>query len=408
MTKFINLLKTQMKDNDTVHYVCCGFCGKGRKEVEKLVVSDDAAICNECVDLCNNMIRKERQDKLMRTNSSSGLLDPIKIKEYLDRHVIGQTNAKMTLSVAVVNHYKRLLLNPEIPIEKSNVLLFGPSGTGKTLLAKTIANYIDVPFVIADATTLTEAGYVGDDVDSVISRLLAEANFDADKAQRGIIFIDEIDKISRKSESNSLAKDVNGEGVQQALLKLVEGTICKVPGHKISESIEIDTGNILFIAGGAFVDLEEVMKNKNSGIGFSSKPKGVDVDFNNITPDDFTRYGMIPEFTGRFPISVHTEKLTIEDLLLILTDVVGNPISQMKFYFEADGIDLEFTDEALNTIAETAYTLSTGARGIRSILERILLPYQFTLVSMKQNGVRKIIITRDVVKDGEPAEFIYE
>lgn len=397
-----------MKGNDTVHYVCCGFCGKGRKEVEKLVVSDDAAICNECVDLCNNMIRKERQDKLMRTHSGSGLLDPIKIKEYLDRHVVGQTNAKMTLSVAVVNHYKRLLLNPEIPVDKSNVLMFGPSGTGKTLLARTIAKFIDVPFVMADATTLTEAGYVGDDVDSVIARLLVEANFDAEKAQRGIIFIDEIDKISRKSESSSLSRDVNGEGVQQALLKLVEGTVCKVPGTKGTDSVEIDTSNILFIAGGAFVDLEEVMKNKNSGIGFASKPKRLGVNFDEITPDDFTRYGMIPEFTGRFPISVHTEKLTVEDLLEILTEVIGNPVSQMKFYFEADGIDLEFTDDALKAIAESAYTMTTGARGIRSILERMLMPYQFALVTMKQNGVRKIIITKEVVTDNVSAEFVYE
>ena len=397
-----------MKDNDSIRFVCCGFCGKGRKEVEKLVVSDDAAICNECVDLCNSMIRKERQDKLMRNNEGSVLLDPLKIKEHLDKHVIGQVSAKMTLSVAVVNHYKRILLNPEIPVDKSNVLVFGPSGTGKTLLAKTIAKYIDVPFVIADATTLTEAGYVGDDVESVITRLVAEANFDAEKAQHGIIFIDEIDKISRKSESSSLARDVNGEGVQQALLKLVEGTVCKVPGAKSGETIDIDTSNILFIAGGAFVDLEEVMKNKNSGIGFASKPKGINVNFDDITPDDFTRYGMIPEFTGRFPIAVHTEKLSVDDLLQILTEVVGNPISQMQFYFEADGVYLEFTPDALQSIAESAHKMSTGARGIRSILEKTLLPYQFTLVSMKQNGVSKIVINKDVIEQGEPAEFVYE
>ena len=201
-----------MKDNESVHYVCCGFCGKGRKEVEKLIVSDDAAICNECVDLCSSIIRREQRDKLIKSNTSA-LLDPLQIKEHLDKHIVGQLNAKMTLSVAVVNHYKRILLNPEITVEKSNVLMFGPSGTGKTLLAKTIAKFIDVPFVVADATTLTEAGYVGDDVESVIGRLLSEANFDVDKAQRGIVFIDEIDKISRKSESSSIAKDVSGECV---------------------------------------------------------------------------------------------------------------------------------------------------------------------------------------------------
>lgn len=400
-----------MSENNNVKYICCNFCGKGRKEVEKLVVSDDVAICNECVELCSHMIYKEKLEKTIFNSSSGKLLDPMKVKEYLDSNVIGQATAKMTLSVAVANHYKRILLKPKIQIEKSNVLLFGPSGTGKTLLAKSIAKFIDVPFVVADATTLTEAGYVGDDVESVISRLLAEADYDVERAQRGIIFIDEIDKISRKSENNAATKDVNGEGVQQALLKMVEGTICSVPSKKSSETVDVDTSNILFIAGGAFVDLDKIIKNRNSqsSIGFgATTTKDQSVNYESVTPEDFTKYGMIPEFTGRFPVAVHTEKLSVDDLCSILTDLENSPLEQMKFYFDADTIDLEFTKDAVLAIAESAYKMETGARGIRTILEKTLMPYQFTLVNLRQSGVTKIIITGDVITNNSPADFVTE
>lgn len=400
-----------MSENNNIKYISCNFCGKGRKEVEKLVVSDDAAICNECVDLCSNMIYKERLEKTLSNSDISPLLDPMKVKEYLDKNIIGQSTAKMTLSVAVVNHYKRILLNPRITIEKANVLLFGPSGTGKTLLAKNIAKFIDVPFVVADATTLTEAGYVGDDVESVVSRLLAEADYDVSRAQRGIIFIDEIDKISRKSESNTATKDINGEGVQQALLKMVEGTTLSIQTRKSSETVEVDTSNILFIAGGAFVDLDRIIKTRTSqsSIGFSAtNKKDLEINYENVTPEDFTKYGMIPEFTGRFPVTVHTEKLSVEDLSAILTDLENSPLEQMRFYFQADSIDLEFTKDAVQAIAESAYKMETGARAIRTILEKVLMPYQFTLVNLKQSGVTKIVISKDTIISNSPAELISE
>ena len=392
-----------MSDN-TIQFVSCSFCGKGRKEIEKLIVSEDAARCNECVDLCDSIIHRERMDRAMR---DAGTLDPIKIKEYLDQYIIGQGQAKMTLSVAIVNHYKRIRLKPKIRIDKANVLLYGPSGSGKTILAKTVAEYIDVPFVIADATTLTEAGYVGEDVESVISRLLAAANGDAERAQQGIVFIDEIDKISRKSESNTASKDISGEGVQQALLKLVEGTKCKVSTNK-NESVEVDTSNILFIAGGAFVDLERILQNKHkhSAMGFAGTVDKTAVELSQATPDDFTKFGMIPEFTGRFPIMVHTDELTEEELVRVLTDAVGSPIAQMQFYFEADGIELDFEPDALKAIAAEARKFKTGARGLRAILERVLMPYQFALVSLKQEGVKRLLVTEAVITSNAPITMI--
>lgn len=393
---------------NNVKTICCSFCGKGRKEVEKLVVSEDVAICNECVDLCSGMIYKEKLEKTFRTSTMSNTMDPMLIKEYLDSSIIGQSKAKMTLAVAVVNHYKRITLQPRIPIDKSNILLFGPSGSGKTLLAKCIANFIDVPFVIADATTLTEAGYVGDDVESVIGRLLQESDWDIDKAQRGIVFIDEIDKIGRKSEDNSATKDVNGEGVQQALLKVVEGTVCSVPSKKEGHNVDVNTTNILFIAGGAFVDLNKVVKrSRKASIGFTSQLESTDVSFEDAGPDDFTKFGMIPEFTGRFPVAVHTSKLEVEDLIDIMTTLSTSPLEQMKFYFEADSIELDFSKDAIEAIAKKAYDLETGARGIRAILEGILMPYQFTIATLKQSGTKKITITKDTVEQGDPAEFEY-
>ena len=386
----------------------CSFCGKGRKEVERLIVANDVAICDECVDLCSNIIVKEQNDRVTKDKSLSKFLDPMRLKEYLDHHIIGQSRAKMTLSVAVVNHYKRVFLGSSVELDKSNVLLFGPSGSGKTLLAKYVAKYINVPFVVADATTLTEAGYVGDDAESVVARLYASAGFDVEKTERGIVFIDEIDKISRKSESSSATKDVSGEGVQQALLKLVEGTKCSITTGK-NETVEIDTSKILFIAGGAFVDLEKIVnaRTQSRTIGFSNTSAPL-VEVSEATPDDFTKFGMIPEFTGRFPVSVYTEKLEIDDLVKVLTEPENSLVKQMKFYFQADDIELEFTDEAVQAIATKAYNHGTGARGLRAIMEQILMPYFFAMKTLVGDNVYRVRITDAVVNNNDPAELFYK
>lgn len=388
-----------------VTHINCGFCGKNRTEVDKLIISNEIGICNECIELCTNILDKERIEKLRKDHKIEKFLDPVKIKEHLDQYIIGQNSAKIVLSVGIVNHFKRIHFNPKIEIEKSNILIFGPSGSGKTLLAKNIAKFLNIPFVVADATTLTEAGYVGEDVESIISRLLAESEYDVERCEQGIIFIDEIDKISRKSESASLTRDVSGEGVQQALLKLVEGTKCKVSvgstkKHPSLEQVEINTSNILFIAGGAFDGIDSIIaaRQHNKGIGFNSKIEVSDVDRDLVEPLDFMKYGMIPEFAGRFPIVTHTNELSQDDLKKVLTETKNSLIKQMQFYFEVDGIELEFTDSAIDEIASQAKKLGTGARGLKTILEKLLNPFMFSIIEIKERSLKKIIVTEDMIK----------
>jgi ATP-dependent Clp protease ATP-binding subunit ClpX len=389
-----------MTDNSINH---CSFCSKHKDQVGKLIVSHKVAICNECVDLCSGLL-KDSTTKTPKKKSSTVDLDPREIYNYLDQYVIGQSDAKRVLSVAIANHYKRIAnTDPEIEIQKSNILMIGPTGTGKTLLARTVARYLDVPFVIADATCLTEAGYVGDDVETLISRLYSAANCDVERTQRGIIFVDEIDKISRKSENATVARDVSGEGVQQALLKLVEGTKCKIPtqGNKKSSSsdtVEIDTSRILFVAGGAFVGLDNIVRNRVRGtsIGFGASVKS-EVDHVEHTADDLVRFGLIPEFVGRFPTTVSLEQLSKEQLVNILTGVKHNFVEQYKWLFDQDGIELEFDLESLDLIAERTISTKTGARGLHSELERVLLPHMFDLSQYRKQNIIKVVINKDQV-----------
>ena len=336
----------------------------------------------------------------------SSTLNPIDIKNHLDQYVIGQDQAKQVLSVAIVNHYKRISnKDPNTEIEKANILMLGPTGSGKTLLAKTVARYLDVPFVIADATSLTEAGYVGDDVESLISRLFAAAGGDIEKTQRGIVFVDEIDKISRRSESQSITRDFSGEGVQQALLKLVEGTKCRVTPtggrkHPSGETVEIDTTNILFIAGGAFVGLDNIVKSriKGTSIGFGADLATITPDqLADVTPDDLVRFGLIPEFVGRFPSWVALNELSKADLIRILKDVKHSYVSQYHWLFKQDSIDLNFTPESLELIAERTIKNKTGARGLHSELERVLLPHMFNLTRYRNQGVASVNIDANLV-----------
>ena len=395
--------------------VVCNFCGKNKSEVETLIVSNDVGICNECTELCTNILAKEKQGKETKEVKVAEALDPMAIKAHLDEHIIGQDEAKTAIAVAVVNHYKRVFNNASIKLDKSNLLLFGPTGTGKTLLAKTIADYLNVPFVVTDATSLTEAGYVGEDVENVIERLLAEADFDPVKCEQGIVFIDEIDKIARKGESSTTSKDVSGEGVQQALLKLVEGTKCKiaVKANKkmvVSESVDIDTSNILFIAGGAFVDLNKIIEKRinANAIGFGSKLKSKATDRSKIIHEDFVKFGMIPEFTGRFPVIVHTNDLTLDDYVAILKEPKNNLLAQMKFYFTVDNIKLNFDSGSLRAIAEEAVKLKVGARGLKAVIEKVLQPYMYDMTAMKTNQVKSITITEKVIKENKKATLKYE
>jgi ATP-dependent Clp protease ATP-binding subunit ClpX len=388
-----------MTDNSINH---CSFCSKHKDQVGKLIVSHKVAICNECVDLCSGLLKDSPIRKTKKTSSID--LDPREIYNYLDQYVIGQSNAKRVLSVAIANHYKRIAnTDPEIEIQKSNILMIGPTGTGKTLLARTVARYLDVPFVIADATCLTEAGYVGDDVETLISRLYSAANCDVERTQRGIIFVDEIDKISRKSENATVARDVSGEGVQQALLKLVEGTKCKIPaqGNKKSsgsDTVEIDTSRILFVAGGAFVGLDNIVRNrvKGTSIGFGASVSS-EVDHVDHTADDLVRFGLIPEFVGRFPTTVALEQLSKEQLVNILTGVKHNFVEQYKWLFDQDGVELEFDLESLDLIAERTIGTKTGARGLHSELERVLLPHMFDLSQYRKQNIIKVVINKDQV-----------
>ena len=380
----------------------CSFCGKHKDKIGKLIVSQAVAICNECVDLCQTLLTDTKKEPATKT-SSQEIPDPQAIMQYLDEHVVGQTQAKRVLSVAMVNHYKRIS-RPGTDIQKANLLMIGPTGTGKTLLARTVARYLDVPFVIADATCLTEAGYVGDDVESMIARLLSAANGDVEACERGIVFLDEIDKIARKSESATVSRDVSGEGVQQALLKLVEGTRCRVPAPGSrkgpgSDMVDVDTTNILFIAGGAFVGLERITQNRVQGtaMGFAANIGAAASTEITVVPDDLVRYGMIPEFVGRFCTYVGLQDLTKSELIHILTGVRGNLVAQYQWLFEEDGIDLEFDTESLDLIAERTLQKRTGARGLHNELERVLLPHMFDLPRYNKQDIVKVMINKTQV-----------
>jgi ATP-dependent Clp protease ATP-binding subunit ClpX len=398
----------------------CSFCSKSRKDVTKMIVgATKVAICNECVKLCIEILEedivKSRKEKLYAGDKE--ILNPVMLKEHLDQYVIGQDYAKTVLSVAVCNHYKRIIQPPiEFDLDKSNVIVLGATGAGKTLMARTIAKYLEVPFAIADATTLTESGYVGDDVENVVQKLYANAKGDIEKTQRGIIFIDEIDKICRKGENTSLTRDVSGEGVQQGLLKIVEGTECRVPPHggrkhPDQQTVTIDTKNILFIVGGAFTELEKQIRSKVSGgMGFGSTLKEQDQDnyLANVKPEDLIKYGLIPEFVGRFSMITHVETLSEEQLTKILTEPKNALIRQTQYLFGLDNIGIEFTKEAKLSIAKKAKALGTNARGLKNILDSIILPYQFDAMEMRNKGVHKIQITGDVVDKGTDPVLLFK
>jgi ATP-dependent Clp protease ATP-binding subunit ClpX len=389
----------------------CNFCGKDKEDVEKLIVSADVGICNECVLLCSDIL-DEAKVKEFPVSDDKKRFNPSKIKDYLDQFIVGQDEAKIALSVAVSQHYKRIY-NPtkDVELEKTNVLLLGPTGCGKTMLAKKIAEFLDLPFAICDATSLTEAGYVGDDVESVLSRLINIADGDIEKAQTGIIYIDEIDKIARKGENVSITRDVGGEGVQQALLKIIEGSVVRVPAtnkrkNPKGDMIEIDTHQILFICGGAFVGLDKIIQRRqqSNSIGFSSNVQSLsnEVDcYDQCTTKDLVSFGLIPEFVGRFGMITSVNELTIESLVGILREPKNSIVNQYQYVFKLDGIDLAFDDGALRLIAEKAKDLKTNARGLRQIIEKILLPYQFEAADLAERGLKEILISKDTVLGGK-------
>lgn len=403
-----------MSKTETKHG--CDFCGKSKEAVEKLIVGENAGICNECVDLCIDILKDEKEKEPKKTKQQH--LNPVKIKEYLDEFVIGQDYAKIGLSVAVCQHYKRINHpKKDLELEKTNVLMLGPTGCGKTMMAKKIADYLDLPFAICDATGITEAGYVGDDVESILSRLINESDGSLEKASRGIVYIDEIDKISKKGENISLTRDVSGEGVQQALLKMIEGSIIRVPisgkrKHPGGDMVEIDTSGILFICGGAFVGLDKIIQQRQEArtIGFHAKVVSESESnefYEDATTKDLVRYGLIPEFVGRFGLIVNVKELNEDQLVAILSDTKNSLIKQYQYLFELDGLKLDFDIDSLVEIAKKAKELKTNARGLKNIIEKTLLPYQYEASNLFEQGVKKVRISKDTV-NGKPAILIFD